>query len=79
MKLGKRKKVIILVPLVLDRSSTNSHSAQKRIIICSALCGAKVSNNCGITKKIRRKVLKIRNNQQYSFEIQNFLVILHPK
>ena len=60
MNLGNRKEFNILIPLVIDRSSTNSLFTQKSIIICSALCGAKITNNFEITKKNRRKVLKNR-------------------
>jgi|GEM_PF-6090915 len=67
MNLGNRKEFIILIPLVIDRSSTNSLFTQKSIIICFALCGA---------KKNRRKVLKNRNIYRFSSEIQNNYVIL---
>jgi len=76
MNLGNRKEFIILIPLVIDRSSTNSLFTQKSIIICSALCGAKITINYEIAKKNRRKVLKNRNIYRFSFEIQNNYVIL---
>ena len=77
MNLGNRKEFNILIPLVIDRSSTNSLFTQKSIIICSALCGAKITINYEIAKKNRRKVLKNRNIYRFSFEIQNNYVILH--
>ena len=55
---------------------TNSLFTQKSIIICSALCGAKITINYEIAKKNRRKVLKNRNIYRFSFEIQNNYVIL---
>ena len=55
MNLGNRKEFIILIPLVIDRSSTNSLFTQKSIIICSALCGAKITINYEIAKKIEEK------------------------
>jgi hypothetical protein len=76
MNLGNRKEFNILIPLVIDRSSTNSLFTQKSIIICSALCGAKITINYEIAKKNRRKVLKNRNIYRFSFEIQNNYVIL---
>ena len=76
MNLGNRKEFNILIPLVIDRSSTNSLFTQKSIIICSALCGAKITINYEIAKKNRRKVLKNRNIYRLSFEIQNNYVIL---
>lgn len=76
MNLGNRKEFNILIPLVIDRSSTNSLFTQKSIIICSALCGAKITINYKIAKKNRRKVLKNRNIYRFSFEIQNNYVIL---
>jgi len=79
MNLGNRKEFNILIPLVIDRSSTNSLFTQKSIIICSALCGAKITNNYEITKKNRRKVLKNRNICQFPFEIQNYYITLQPK
>ena len=79
MNLGNRKELNILIPLVIDWSSTNSLFTQKSIIICYALCGAKITNNFEITKKNRRKVLKNRNIYQFSFEIQNYYVTLQPK
>ena len=79
MNLGNRKEFNILIPLVIDRSSTNSLFTQKSIIICYALCGAKITINYEIAKKNRRKVLKNRNIYQFSFEIQNYYVTLQPK
>jgi len=76
MNLGNRKEFNILIPLVIDRSSTNSLFTQKSIIICYALCGAKITINYEIAKKNRRKVLKNRNIYRFSFEIQNNYVIL---
>ena len=76
MNLGNRKEFNILIPLVIDRSSTNSLFTQKSIIICSALCGAKITINYEIAKKNRRKVLENRNIYRFSFEIQNNYVIL---
>jgi len=76
MNLGNRKEFNILIPLVIDRSSTNSLFTQKSIIICSALCGAKITINYEIAKKNRRKILKNRNIYRFSFEIQNNYVIL---
>jgi len=76
MNLGNRKEFNNLIPLVIDWSSTNSLFTQKSIIICYALCGAKITIKYEIAKKNRRKVLKNRNIYRFSFEIQNNYVIL---
>ena len=42
-------------------------------------CAAKIINNHKITKKFERKILKNRKNERYSFEFQNYFVILDRK
>jgi aspartyl aminopeptidase len=57
-------------------SADNAHAWHPNYIICSALCGAKITINYEIAKKNRRKVLKNRNIYRFSFEFQNNYVIL---
>ena len=62
MNLGNRKEFNILIPLVIDRSSTNSLFTQKSIIICSARMRCKDNEIMHNNKEKQPKSCIIRIN-----------------
>ena len=79
MDFGKWKSEV-LIPLAHRQVFHWTRSSLRRVS-SSVLhyCAAKIINNHKITKKFERKILKNRKNERYSFEFQNYFVILDRK